>query len=122
MLVDAERSIEIIEAKIKAESEKLILEFAENEDIKVLNGRYGPYIVAGKKNVKIPKDKDPKSLTLEECVALADATPEPTKGRFGAKAKTVTKAVVAKPKAAAKPKATAKPKAAAKPKATVKKK
>ena len=111
MTVNDERAIEIIEAKIKAESEKLILEFAENEDIKVLNGRYGPYIVAGKKNVKIPKDKDPKTLTLAECVALADATPEPTKGRFGAKAKTVTKPV---PKAKSAPKAAVKAKTATK--------
>ena len=111
MTVNDERAIEIIEAKIKAESEKLILEFAENEDIKVLNGRYGPYIVAGKKNVKIPKDKDPKTLTLAECVALADATPEPTKGRFGAKTKTVTKPV---PKAKTAPKAAVKAKTATK--------
>ena len=116
MTVDDIRAIEIIEAQIKAEAEKLILEFDENPDIKVLNGRYGPYIVAGKKNVKIPKDKDPKTLTLEECITLADATPEPTKGRFGAKAKV---AAAPKAKAVAKPKAAAKPKAKAEAKTKV---
>jgi coproporphyrinogen III oxidase len=37
----------------------------------VLNGRYGPYITDKQRNAKIPKDKDPKSLTLEECQAAA---------------------------------------------------
>jgi len=46
----------------------------------VLNGRYGPYIKAGKKNVKIPKDKEPAELTLEECLELAEKAPE-RKGR-----------------------------------------
>ena len=50
----------------------------------MLNGRYGPYITDGKKNGKIPKDRDPKSLTLEECQALIAAAPE-RKGRWGKK-------------------------------------
>ncbi len=43
--------------------------------IQVLNGRYGPYITQGEKNARIPKDRDPKSLTLEECRALLAAAP-----------------------------------------------
>ena len=92
LTITEQRSIEIIEAKRKAEAEKLIKEFPENEEVKVLNGRWGPYIVAGNKNVKIPKGKDPISLTLEECLELAVNAPE-KKGRFGKKAaaKTVEK-------------------------------
>ena len=41
--------------------------FDEEPDLKVLNGRYGPYIVYKKQNVKIPKGKDAQALTLEEC-------------------------------------------------------
>jgi DNA topoisomerase-1 len=63
----------------------LIKAFPENAEIQILNGRFGPYIKAGKKNVKIPKGKEPASLTLEECIVLADATPE-KKGRFGRRA------------------------------------
>ena len=80
------RCVEIIENKRKADAEKLIKEFEGNEEVRVLNGRWGPYIVAGKKNVKIPKGKDPKELTLQECLDLAEATPE-KKGRFGRAAK-----------------------------------
>jgi DNA topoisomerase-1 len=105
------RGKEIIEAKRKADAEKLIKAWDENPDVKVLNGRWGPYIAAGKKNVKIPKDKDPASLTLEECLALAENAPERT-GRFGRFAK---KAAPTPPEKKAKP---AK-KAAVKPAKTV---
>lgn len=78
--IDKERAIELIEAKRKADAERFITVFDENPDIQVLNGRYGPYIKAGKKNVKIPKGTDPKSLTLAQCLELAEKTPE-KKGR-----------------------------------------
>jgi DNA topoisomerase-1 len=106
------RGLEIVFAKRKADAEKLIKSFDENPDVKVLNGRWGPYIAAGKKNVKIPKDKDPASLTLEECLTLAENAPE-KKGRFARK----TETSVAIPAKTTKPK-----KAAAKPKTKAKKK
>lgn len=74
--ITGERAIELVVAKREADAKKTIKEFDENPDIKVLNGRYGPYVKAGKKNVKIPKDKVPAELTLEECIALAEAAPE----------------------------------------------
>src|SRR5690606_34818078 len=74
--ITADRAIELVIAKREADAKKTIKEFDENPDIKVLNGRFGPYIKAGKKNVKIPKDKVPAELTLEECLALAEAAPE----------------------------------------------
>lgn len=81
-----EKAVELIEGKRVADANKVIKLFAENADIQVLNGRFGPYIKAGKKNVKIPKGKEPKDLTLEECVTLAENAPERT-GRFGRFAK-----------------------------------
>nr|GFC50797.1 hypothetical protein [Tanacetum cinerariifolium] len=86
--ITGEEAVTLIEAKRKADAEKLIKDFPENPDIQVLNGRFGPYIVAGKKNVKIPKGEEPTELTLERCLELAAATPDkPAKGgRFGKKA------------------------------------
>ncbi|MFN3841162.1 MAG: type I DNA topoisomerase [Cyclobacteriaceae bacterium] len=78
--VSLDRCIDLINNKRVADANKTIKMFSENPDIQVLNGRFGPYIKAGKKNVKIPKDKNPKELTLEECLALAEAAPE-RKGR-----------------------------------------
>ncbi|WP_201981755.1 type I DNA topoisomerase [Hymenobacter rubidus] len=86
--INAEEGVALIENKRKTDAERLIKSFPENPDIQVLNGRFGPYIVAGKKNVKIPKGEEPTELTLERCIELADATPDkPAKGgRFGKKA------------------------------------
>ncbi|TGD80706.1 type I DNA topoisomerase [Hymenobacter wooponensis] len=85
--ITAQEAVDLIEAKRKADAERLIKEFAENPEVQVLNGRFGPYIVVGKKNVKIPKGEEPTELTLERCLELAAATPDkPAKGgRFGAK-------------------------------------
>ena len=89
--VEQDRAIELIEAKRKADAEKFIKSFDENPEVQVLNGRYGPYIKVGKKNVKIPKDQEPKDLTLKECLDLAEKAPE-RKARGGKrKTKTATK-------------------------------
>ncbi|MEQ9591607.1 MAG: type I DNA topoisomerase [Cyclobacteriaceae bacterium] len=85
-VITYERAVELIEAKRVADANKTIKVFEENPDIQVLNGRYGPYIKAGKKNVKIPKDKEPADLTLEECLTLAENAPE-RKGRYAKKKK-----------------------------------
>ena len=79
--VTHERALEVIRLKQEADANRLILDFPDN-GIQVLNGRYGPYITDKKKNAKIPKDRDPKTLTLEECQALIAAAPE-RGGRFG---------------------------------------
>ncbi|MDO3643088.1 type I DNA topoisomerase [Mucilaginibacter sp. L3T2-6] len=90
--VTEEQAIELILAKRKKDAERLIKTFDEDPEVKVLNGRWGPYIEFGKLNVKIPKDKDPNTLTYEECKALADATPQDgKKGRFGKAAKPAAK-------------------------------
>ncbi|HSY05408.1 MAG TPA: DNA topoisomerase I [Steroidobacteraceae bacterium] len=73
--VTLERAREVIRLKREADANRIIQEFAD-AGIQVLNGRYGPYITDKKKNAKIPKDRDPKALTLEECRALLAAAPE----------------------------------------------
>jgi DNA topoisomerase I len=70
--ITAEKAIELILKKRQAESNKYIKEFPENTSVKVVNGQYGPYIAVGKRNVKIPKDTDPATLTLEDCLKLAE--------------------------------------------------
>lgn len=79
--ITPERAVELIKEKRIADANKTIKLFEENPDIQILNGRFGPYIKAGKKNVKIPKGKVPAELTLAECVELAEKAPE-RKGRF----------------------------------------
>ena len=100
--VELPRALELVEEKKLIDANRIILDF-EDDGIQVLNGRYGPYITDKAKNVRVPKDREPKSLTLEECKELLAAAPEG--GRRGKKKKT-TKA--ASKKTATKKKATKK--------------
>jgi DNA topoisomerase-1 len=95
--ITPEQSIELIKAKRISDANKTIKLFDENPDVQILNGRFGPYIKAGKKNVKIPKGKDPKELTLQECLTLAENAPE-KRGRFGARKTEAPKAEATKEK------------------------
>jgi DNA topoisomerase-1 len=117
-----EQAMELVRAKKEFDANKFIKSF-EGTDIEVLNGRFGPYITNGEKNAKIPKDREPKSLTLQECEELLAAAPE----RKGRKKKAVKKEAVKKaaPKKKAAKKKTSKKKTsrkkAAKKKAAKKK-
>ncbi len=72
-------ALELYAAKLKSEAEKNIADFGDG--IKVLNGRYGPYVTDGKKNAKIPKDTDPKTITHDQAKQMIAEAPE-AKGRF----------------------------------------
>jgi DNA topoisomerase-1 len=105
--ISLDEASSLVEAKITAEAEKIIRVFKDT-DVKILKGRWGPYItdVTTKKNAKIAKDEDALKLTLTECQQRLDEAPEPKKrGRVGRKApakkapvkkKTTTKKVTKK--------------------------
>ncbi len=71
--ITTEEALELYAAKLKSEAEKNISDFGNG--LKVLNGRYGPYITDGKKNAKIPKDTDPKTITEEQAKKLIAEAP-----------------------------------------------
>ena len=75
------------ERDLKADAEREIRIF-DAENIKILKGRYGPYVTDGKKNARVPKEREPDTLTLEECVELlASAKPRPKRKRVSKKKK-----------------------------------
>jgi DNA topoisomerase-1 len=78
--ITLEQALELYAAKLKSEAEKNISDFGDG--IKVLNGRYGPYITDGKKNAKIPKDVEPKDITHDEAKKLLAEAPAAGKKRF----------------------------------------
>ena len=80
--IELPRALELIEEKKIEDANRIIQDF-EEEGIQVLNGRYGPYITDKAKNARVPKDREPKSLTLEECIELLAAAP--ARGRRGKK-------------------------------------
>ncbi|MCU0430385.1 MAG: type I DNA topoisomerase [Cytophagaceae bacterium] len=76
MEVTEERCVEIIQARRIVEAERLLKTFEGNDEVKIVKGRWGPFIAVGKLSVKIPKGREIESITLEECLAWADETPK----------------------------------------------
>ncbi len=79
--VETERAVEIIEIKREADKNKTLKTFDENEELKILNGHWGPYISFEKKNYRIPKSKDPKSLSIEDCMEIIASSKKSKKPR-----------------------------------------
>ena len=96
--ITLETARELYAAKLQAEAEKNIADFGDG--VKVLNGRFGPYITDGTKNAKIPKDTDPKTITHEQALELLKAAPaKPTRrGRVSTKSKASAKKPAARKK------------------------
>ena len=74
--IDIERAIEIIEEKRQKDVENTLMTFDNDPEMKVLNGRFGPYISYKKKNYRIGKDVDPHTMTYDDCLKLVEATPK----------------------------------------------
>jgi DNA topoisomerase-1 len=80
MTITLDEARQLYADKLKTEAEKNIADFGDG--IKVLKGRYGPYITDGKKNAKIPKDTKPESITHDQAKKLLKEAPATKKGRF----------------------------------------
>lgn len=96
--ITLEEAVLVIEAKIQADADKIVRSFP-GTDVKILKGRWGPYITdtVTKVNAKIAKDEDPMGLTLEECQTRLAAAPPPKKrGRAAAAKKPAAKKAPAK--------------------------
>ena len=84
--ITLEKARELYAAKLQAEAEKHIAEFSDG--VKILNGRFGPYITDGTKNAKVPKDTDPKTITHEQALELLKAAPTKNTRRPGRRSST----------------------------------
>ncbi len=71
-LVEYDRAVEIINEKRQKDLNNIILTFDQDPDMRVLNGRFGPYITYKKNNYKIPKGTEPSTLTYEACLAIME--------------------------------------------------
>ena len=84
--ISLEEAVELIMAQRENDAKKVLKTFDEEPELMVLNGRYGPYIVYKKQNIKIPKGKDAESLTLEDCRAIVADEANISKGSARKKA------------------------------------
>lgn len=73
--ITLERAQELLEEKRRSEAARHIKSFGEDEEMKVLNGRFGPYISYKKKNYKLPAGLAGKAaeLTYEECKKVVES-------------------------------------------------
>ena len=94
--IELPRALELVRARAELLANRTIKDFGNG--IQILNGRYGPYITDGDKNARIPKDREPPSLSEAECVELLAAAPFRPKRGFGkgAKGKAASKKTSAK--------------------------
>jgi DNA topoisomerase I len=67
--VTLERTLEIVKEKSESDKKKVLKDFG---DIKVLNGRFGPYLVMNKENFRIPKGNEADKLTKEDCISIIE--------------------------------------------------
>lgn len=78
--VSLEDAIILIQQKREQESQRLIKKFDEDDELELLNGRFGPYIAYKKKNYKLPKGSEPALLTFADCMKIVeDADKAPAK-------------------------------------------
>lgn len=75
--VDLGRAVELIQLKREKDLKAVIKIYDEEPELKVLNGRWGPYISFKKKNYKIPKKMKAEELSLEDCKKIIAEAPEP---------------------------------------------
>ena len=110
MTVSLEEAIELLKEKKEKEAQRHIKQFAEEPELEILNGRYGPYISYKGSNYKIPKDIVPQDLSLQACLEIVKLqsdkdSDKPKRGAKTAKAAKATKTTT-KTAAAKKPKTT----------------
>ena len=82
--ITLEQALELIQEKKIADANRIIKTF--DDDVQILNGRWGPYVTDGKKNGKIIKGTDPKTLSHEDCLEILKNTPD-KKSKFKKKTK-----------------------------------
>ena len=70
LTITLDEAVRMIQDKRDAESKKVLKSFPGNQDLEVMNGRYGAYIAYQGSNYKIPKSADPTTLTEEECMDI----------------------------------------------------
>ncbi len=89
MEITFEQAVIMMHRKHQEEAERHLKTFAEDAELEVLNGRYGPYIAYKGDNYRLPKNmhERAKDLTYEECMEIINAQSEkpatrPVRRRF----------------------------------------
>jgi DNA topoisomerase-1 len=79
--IEAERAIELIYEKRDADKNKILKEFKEDSELRILKGRWGPYIQFNKNNYKIPRGTEPDSLSFDDCMKIISESSKKKKSK-----------------------------------------
>ena len=71
--IDAETAIQLIKDKRQADIDKVLKTFPENPEVRILKGRWGPFLGIGKASFKLPKGAEIDKISLQECLEIADS-------------------------------------------------
>lgn len=88
--IELSTALELVAAKKQADLDRILVTF-DDTDVQILKGRWGPFITDGKKNARMPKEREPDSMTLEECLAALEAAPDKRSRKKGSKKKAAKK-------------------------------
>jgi DNA topoisomerase-1 len=99
--IQLDRAIQLVEEKIAAVAASELRIFEENPEIRILKGRFGPYIKSGKENYKLPKATDPAVISFGEVMKMIEEQEAAGGGKKAASKRVGAKKVPAK-KAASK--------------------
>lgn len=102
LYITAERAEEVVKEKRQSIIDRTLKTFDENPDLKIIKGRWGPFIQFGQQNARIPKGTDYEKLTLDQCLEMAEEQAATKKASKKVAKKVPAKKKVAKKKAAKK--------------------
>jgi DNA topoisomerase-1 len=77
LTINLSRGIDLLNEKTKSKTSSSIQDLGNHPEtdqpVKVMDGRYGPYIKYGRKNISLPKGTDPEKVTMRDAVMLIEA-------------------------------------------------
>ena len=86
-----EQAIQLIQEKHASEEKSLLKSFAEDAELQIRDGRFGPYMKYKGENYKLPKGIDPQSLSYEDCMKIISEAPTKPARKSSARKGTTTR-------------------------------
>lgn len=86
-----EQAIQLIQEKHASEEKSLLKTFAEDAELQIRDGRFGPYMKYKGGNYKLPKDVEPSSLSYEDCMKIVSEAPAKPARKSSARKGTTTR-------------------------------
>ena len=86
-----EQAIQLIQEKHASEEKSLLKTFAEDAELQIRDGRFGPYMKYKGENYKLPKGIDPQSLSYEDCMKIISEAPTKPARKSSARKGTTTR-------------------------------